>query len=73
MQMQPITPDQQITVTMTITQWRMVLEKLSQPLIPVQQLIGDIEQQCHQHIMRLQTQMKTTEEMATDVSDQDNR
>lgn len=73
MQMQPITPEHPITITMTISQWRVVLEALNRPLVPILQAMGNIEQQCQQQITQLQAQVKTTEEMAANVSDQDIR
>jgi hypothetical protein len=49
-----VTPDQPLSVTLSIVQWRAVLETLARPLLPVQALIGQIETQCQAQIARLQ-------------------
>ena len=49
-----VTPEQPLSVTLSIAQWRAVLETLARPLVPIQQLIGDIERQCQTQIQRLQ-------------------
>ena len=49
-----VTPEQPLTVTLSIAQWRAVLETLARPLVPIQQLIGQIEAQCQTQIQRLQ-------------------
>lgn len=49
-----VTPEQPLSVTLSIAQWRAVLETLARPLVPIQQLIGDIERQCQTQIARLQ-------------------
>jgi hypothetical protein len=49
-----VTPDQPLSVTLSIAQWRAVLETLARPLVPIQQLIGQIEAQCQTQIQRLQ-------------------
>ena len=49
-----VTPEQPLSVTLSIAQWRAVLETLARPIVPIQQLIGDIERQCQTQIARLQ-------------------
>jgi type II secretory pathway predicted ATPase ExeA len=49
-----VIPDQPLSVTLSIAQWRAVLETLARPLVPIQQLIGDIDRQCQAQIQRLQ-------------------
>jgi hypothetical protein len=51
----PITPDQPLSVTLSIAQWRVVLETLANgPFRVVGPLIGDIERQCQTQIQRMQ-------------------
>lgn len=50
-----ITPEQPLEVTLSIVQWRAVLEQLANgPYRIVGPLIGDIERQCQTQIARLQ-------------------
>jgi hypothetical protein len=50
-----ITPDQPLSVTLSIAQWRVVLEVLSTgPFRTVAPLIGEIERSCTMQIGRLQ-------------------
>lgn len=49
-----ITPEQPLSVTLSIAQWRELMERLAAPMRPVQQLLGDIERQCQTQIQRLQ-------------------
>lgn len=50
-----ITPDQPLSVTLSIAQWRVVLEVLSTgPFRTVAPLIGEIERTCNMQIARLQ-------------------
>ena len=49
-----VTPEQPLSVTLSILQWRELLERLAAPMRPVQALIGDIERQCQTQIQRLQ-------------------
>jgi len=49
-----VTPEQPLSVVLSIQQWRAVLEQLAAPLRPVQAMIADIERQCQTQIARLQ-------------------
>jgi hypothetical protein len=49
-----VTPEQPLSVTLSIAQWRAVLERLAAPLREAQAMIGDIERQCQAQIARLQ-------------------
>jgi hypothetical protein len=54
----PITPEQPLSVTLSIAQWRQVLEQLANgPFRVVGPLIGDIERQCQTQIARMQPPM----------------
>jgi hypothetical protein len=68
----PITPEQPLSVTLNIAQWRVVLEVLSTgPFRTVAPLIGEIERTCNMQIARLQPppMMRGNGELAEDRPD----
>jgi hypothetical protein len=49
-----VTPDHPLSVTLSIAQWRAVLEMLAAPMRPAQVLMGQIERQCQHQIAQLE-------------------
>ena len=49
-----VTPEQPLSVTLSILQWRAVLEMLAAPMRPAQVLMGQIERQCQHQIAQLE-------------------
>ena len=62
-----VTPDQPLSVTLSIAQWRAVLERLTAPLREVHAMIGDIERQCQAQIARLQQPMPQMSQQAMNM------